>query len=142
MVYYAVTIKENTVPIDKLTEQFYEDWFYSAQLKGLKCIKKTFEYDDKWRLHCHAICTSEKRIYKKKFLIYSYHQNIEELKDSADIIFWMIYMYKDYTYDRAKAQFKDILEHGGIQMEQRDSLPSQEGTKSYLNTILRNTDIK
>lgn len=117
MPYYAVTVKENSIPYEKLTESLYLDWFRNASLYGLHCTKITFEFDKEWRLHAHAICNhSSKNLFKKKYLYNQFHSNIQLLKSQDDVVQWMSYMYKTYDYETEKRMLCSIIEHKGIQM--------------------------
>lgn len=118
MPYYAITLKENSIPMDKLCESMYYDWFNQAKDKGLSIVKVTYEYDEQWRLHAHALgYAATENIYKRKFIQKNMHQNLQLLKTQDDVVRWMIYMYKTYDYNSSWAQFCCIKEKSGIDIE-------------------------
>jgi len=99
MNYYAITVKKTTEYCMDYVEDMkdYEDWLKYAYTCGLTMEKYCWEIDPKGVLHLHGIIKAKSNFYKNRTLRKGFHQHIEKLEKSEDIVKWMIYMHKDYS---------------------------------------------
>lgn len=93
--YYAVTlkfVKTNRKP--KVSD--YTSWILNAQLlqDDLKLIVEGYELDSKQRIHYHAVISSKRNLFKKKFVVAGIHQQIDYLPLIKDFLNYSRYCKK------------------------------------------------
>lgn len=112
--HYAVTVKKNSK--GHANEQYYVDWCYFSYKKGLRIVYKTYEYDDKGRLHMHGVGIGPINLYCKKFCTTGIHINIQKLDTINDMLHWMIYIHKDMkeTYDHEMEIMEEFIDYKDI----------------------------
>lgn len=92
MPYYAVTLKQNFKT--KPQEYDYEMWFEYAFYHQGMMHGMVYELDSKDRLHCHAILSFPRKIFKQSLSVVGMHQKLDELKTYEDKANYARYMSK------------------------------------------------